>query len=90
MTAPTIPADLAQWCSAQAVRMQDELFDFLRIPSVSARTEHVSDCAAAAQFVADALTRIGLTATPALLGDQLLLRTDSHLWLLGEKRGQVH
>jgi outer membrane protein assembly factor BamB len=31
-----------------------------------------------------------ITATPALLGDQLLLRTDSHLWLLGEKRGQVH
>ena len=31
-----------------------------------------------------------ITATPALLGDHLLLRTDSHLWLLGKKRGQVH
>ena len=63
MTAPTIPADLAAWCSANDARAQDELFAFLRIPSVSARSEHKADCAAAAQFVADALTRIGFTAT---------------------------
>jgi outer membrane protein assembly factor BamB len=30
-----------------------------------------------------------ITASPALLGDQLLLRTDSHLWLLGEAAGAV-
>ena len=63
MTAPTIPADLAAWCSANDARAQDELFAFLRIPSVSARSEHKADCAEAAQFVADALTRIGFTAT---------------------------
>ena len=79
MTTPTIPADLAQWCSAQAVRMQDELFDFMRIPSVSARTEHVADCAAAAQFVANALTRIGLTAT--------IEPTPGHPIVVGEWRG---
>jgi outer membrane protein assembly factor BamB len=28
-----------------------------------------------------------ITASPALLGNQLLLRTDSHLWLLGEEAG---
>ena len=60
---PTIPADLNSWCAANDDRARDELFTFLRIPSVSARTEHKSDCAAAAQFVADALTRIGFTTT---------------------------
>ena len=63
MTPPSIPADLAAWCSDNDARAQDELFAFLRIPSVSARSEHKADCAAAAQFVADALTRIGFTAT---------------------------
>jgi acetylornithine deacetylase/succinyl-diaminopimelate desuccinylase-like protein len=59
----SIPSDLATWCQAHDARALDELFAFLRIPSVSARTEHKADCAAAAQFVADALTRIGFTAT---------------------------
>ena len=61
--APTIPADLAQYCDAHDERARDELFAFLRIPSVSARTEHKNDCAAAARFVADALTRIGFATT---------------------------
>lgn len=56
-----IPDDLARYCDAHDTRARDELFAFLRIPSVSARTEHKGDCAEAAQFVADALTRIGFT-----------------------------
>ena len=59
----TIPSDLAQYCAANDARARDELFAFLRIPSVSARSEHKGDCAAAAQYVADALTRIGFTTT---------------------------
>jgi acetylornithine deacetylase/succinyl-diaminopimelate desuccinylase-like protein len=58
-----IPADLAQYCDAHDARALDELFAFLRIPSVSARSEHKADCAAAAQFVAEALTRIGFTTS---------------------------
>jgi acetylornithine deacetylase/succinyl-diaminopimelate desuccinylase-like protein len=58
-----IPADLATWCAANDARALDELFTFLRIPSVSARSEHKGDCADAAAFVADALTRIGFTAS---------------------------
>lgn len=61
VTAPAIPTDLATWCSANDARSETELFDFLRIPSVSARSEHKGDCLTAAQFVADALTRIGCT-----------------------------
>lgn len=59
----TIPADLAAHCEAQDARALDELFAFLRIPSISARSEHKRDCQAAAQFVADALTTIGFRAT---------------------------
>ena len=63
MPTPAIPADLSAWCIENDQRALDELFAFLRIPSVSARTEHAADCAAAAQFVADALARIGFAAT---------------------------
>ncbi len=67
-SSPAIPADIADWCSANDARAQDELFEFLRIPSVSARSEHKADCLAAAQFVDAALAKIGflteIVATP--------------------------
>src|SRR5262249_30807476 len=44
-------------------RFRDELFEFLRIPSVSARSEHNADTARAAEWLADSMRRIGLTAT---------------------------
>jgi len=75
----TVPADLAAWCDANDARAQDELFAFLRIPSVSARSENKADCVAAAQFVAHALTTIGFTAE--------LIPTDGHPIVLGEWRG---
>ena len=74
-----IPPDLAHWCDAHDARAQEELFTFLRIPSVSARSEHKGDCRVAAQFVADALERIGITAT--------LVETPGHPIVLGEWRG---
>lgn len=78
MSTPTIPADIATWCDANDVRAQDELFAFLRIPSVSAKSEHQADCVAAAQFVADALTRIGFDAE--------LVTTPGHPIVRGEWR----
>lgn len=78
MTSPVIPADLAAWCSRNDARAQDELFAFLRIPSVSAKSEHQSDCAAAAAFVADALTTIGFDAE--------IVATDGHPIVVGEWR----
>ncbi len=76
---PTIPADLAAWCTANDQHALDELFALLRIPSVSARSEHKNDCAAAARFVADGLTRIGFTAT--------IEPTPGHPIVVGEWRG---
>ena len=42
-------------------RFQDELFDFLRIPSVSAKAEHKGDVQKAADYVADRAREIGMT-----------------------------
>jgi acetylornithine deacetylase/succinyl-diaminopimelate desuccinylase-like protein len=41
-------------------RIRDELFEFLRIPSVSARSEHNRDTERAAEWIAGAMTKIGL------------------------------
>ena len=41
-----IPADLRKFLSDNDARIRDELFDFLRIPSVSASSEHNADTAA--------------------------------------------
>jgi acetylornithine deacetylase/succinyl-diaminopimelate desuccinylase-like protein len=73
-----IPADLASWCDANDARALDELFAFLRIPSVSAKSEHKTDCRVAAQFVSSALASIGFDAT--------LVETPGHPIVLGEWR----
>ena len=54
--------DLDAFFDANAPRVRDELYDFLRIPSVSARREHDADTRRAAEWVQAALQRIGLTA----------------------------
>jgi acetylornithine deacetylase/succinyl-diaminopimelate desuccinylase-like protein len=58
-----MPTDLDQFLGRNQSRIRDELFEFLRIPSVSARSEHDSDTARAAEWVAESLRRIGLVAT---------------------------
>jgi acetylornithine deacetylase/succinyl-diaminopimelate desuccinylase-like protein len=55
--------DLDSYFAANKSRARDELFDLLRIPSVSARSEHNADTARAADWVAAALRKIGLAAT---------------------------
>ena len=59
----TVPSDLHAWLSANDDRIRAELFDFLRIPSVSARSEHDGDTAKAADWVAASLKAAGLSAT---------------------------
>jgi acetylornithine deacetylase/succinyl-diaminopimelate desuccinylase-like protein len=58
----SIPADLDTYLERNQARIQDELFDFLRIPSVSARSEHRNDMQRAAEWLSDAMTRIGIEA----------------------------
>src|SRR6185503_14297887 len=55
--------DLDSYLAASQARARDELYDFLRIPSVSARSEHNADTARAAGWVADSMRHIGIKAT---------------------------
>jgi acetylornithine deacetylase/succinyl-diaminopimelate desuccinylase-like protein len=58
-----VPSDLDSYLSSNDARIRRELFDFLRIPSVSARSEHDADTARAAEWTAQALRDSGLEAT---------------------------
>ena len=57
-------------------RLREELFEFLRIPSISARREHKDDTRAAAVWLRDRLERAGMAAE--------ILETPGHPVVLGE------
>src|SRR4051812_16511074 len=57
-----VPTDLDNYLTEHAARIEGELFDFLRIPSVSARTEHDADTRRAAEWTAASLRSAGLEA----------------------------
>ena len=76
---PTVPADLDQYLSTHDARITEELFDLLRIPSVSARSEHDADTARAADWVAASMRAAGLDAT--------VHQTAGHPIVVGEWRG---
>jgi acetylornithine deacetylase/succinyl-diaminopimelate desuccinylase-like protein len=73
------PTPLDQYLDAHAARIRDELYEFLRIPSVSARSEHDADTARAAEWLRASLDGIGLTAE--------VVPTAGHPIVLGEWRG---
>ncbi|MFI5241921.1 MAG: dipeptidase, partial [Gemmatimonadales bacterium] len=56
----TLATELARYLDDNDRRFHDELFAFLRIPSVSARTEHRPDMRRAASWLADNLRAAGL------------------------------
>jgi acetylornithine deacetylase/succinyl-diaminopimelate desuccinylase-like protein len=60
-------------------RFRSELYDFLRIPSVSAKSEHDGDTRAAAEWLAEKLASAGLTSE--------VIDTEGHPVVLGEWRG---
>jgi acetylornithine deacetylase/succinyl-diaminopimelate desuccinylase-like protein len=74
-----VPRDLDAFFTANSPRIRDELFAFLRIPSVSARSEHSADTARAADWMADSLRAVGLHAT--------VYPTAGHPIVVGEWRG---
>ena len=71
--------DLASYFDAHAERARTELFEFLRIPSVSARSEHDGDTRRAAAWVRDALVAAGVPAD--------IHETPGHPIVLGEWQG---
>jgi acetylornithine deacetylase/succinyl-diaminopimelate desuccinylase-like protein len=68
--------DLNGYIDREMSRFQEELFEFLRIPSVSARSEHDQDVRKAAAWVADRIRDAGLSAT--------VVETPGHPVVLGE------
>ena len=76
---PTVPADLDAWLTEHDARIRAELDEFLRIPSVSARSEHRTDMVRAADWLARSMATIGLEAT--------VIPTAGHPIVLGEWRG---
>ena len=55
-------ADVHGYIEQNLERFRSELFDFLRIPSVSARSEHQADVKRAAEWVSSQCTDAGLTS----------------------------
>jgi acetylornithine deacetylase/succinyl-diaminopimelate desuccinylase-like protein len=74
-----VPTDLDAYLTTHDARIKRELFDFLRIPSVSARSEHDADTARAAEWTASSLRDAGLQAT--------VHPTAGHPVVVGEWRG---
>jgi acetylornithine deacetylase/succinyl-diaminopimelate desuccinylase-like protein len=74
-----VPRDFDAFFAANASRIRDELYQFLRIPSVSARSEHTADTARAADWLADSLRAVGLQTT--------VHPTAGHPVVVGEWRG---
>ena len=62
-TERAIAADLDNYFTREEPRMRRELDEFLRIPSVSARSEHNADTARCAEWLAGRLRDIGMQAT---------------------------
>jgi acetylornithine deacetylase/succinyl-diaminopimelate desuccinylase-like protein len=75
----TVPADIDRFFADNESRIRDELFELLRIPSVSARSEHNADTARAAEWVARSMRDAGLQAN--------VHRTPGHPVVVGEWRG---
>ncbi|HEX6309065.1 MAG TPA: dipeptidase [Longimicrobiales bacterium] len=70
---------VASYIDANRSRFREELFDFLRIPSVSARSEHKDDTRRAAEWLMERMREAGLEVS--------LHDTPGHPILLGEWRG---
>ena len=78
MTAST-KSDLTQYLDENYSRTRDELFDLLRIPSVSAKSEHNADTAKTAEWVRASLENAGLKAQ--------VFETPGHPIVIAEWRG---
>ena len=65
--------------SANKTRIQNELFEFLRIPSVSAKSDHNADTKRCAEWLSAQMTKIGLKTT--------IHQTPGHPIVVGEWRG---
>lgn len=74
----TEKSELNDFFDANDTRIQEELFEFLRIPSVSAKSENAPDVARAAEWLKTSMENAGLEAT--------IYPTAGHPVVIGEWR----
>jgi acetylornithine deacetylase/succinyl-diaminopimelate desuccinylase-like protein len=72
-------SDLAQYLEHSRQSHRNQLFEFLRIPSVSAQTDHKADVRRCAEWLRDAMKDAGLEVR--------VMETPGHPVVLGEWRG---
>jgi acetylornithine deacetylase/succinyl-diaminopimelate desuccinylase-like protein len=72
-------SDVQEYITGGLKRFADELFEFLRIPSVSAKSDHDADTLSAAEWLRTKLLEAGLEAE--------IVNTPGHPIVLGEWRG---
>ncbi len=72
-------SDVLKFIDGELGRFRSELYDFLSIPSVSAKSEHRGDIRGAAEWLAERMRDAGLEAE--------ILDTPGHPIVLGEWRG---
>ncbi len=72
-------SDLDQFLHDNDSRIREELFEFLRIPSVSAKSENDKDVVRAAEWLKSSLEKAGLKGT--------IYQTPGHPVVIGEWRG---
>jgi len=75
----SVPRDLEAFFTANRDRIRNELYEFLRIPSVSARSEHKGDVRRAAEWLAERMRAIGMETE--------VHDTPGHPVVVGEWRG---
>ncbi|HEX3393573.1 MAG TPA: M20/M25/M40 family metallo-hydrolase, partial [Acidimicrobiales bacterium] len=71
---------LGPWIAAEGRRIEADLLEWVRIPSISAQPDHAGDVARSARFTAELLTRAGLdhveiletAGAPSVYADHLL------------------
>ena len=76
---PVMTSQALGFIEANLGRFRSELYDFLRIPSVSAKSDHTEDTRHAAEWLSERLNEAGLSSK--------LLETPGHPIVLGEWRG---
>jgi acetylornithine deacetylase/succinyl-diaminopimelate desuccinylase-like protein len=74
-----VAGDLDRFFGREESRIRAELDEFLRIPSVSARSEHNADTARCAEWLAGQIRKVGMDAS--------VHRTAGHPIVVGEWRG---
>lgn len=76
---PTIAADLNRYFEENQAQIEEELFELLRMPSVSAQPSHNDDTKATAEWISRSLEKAGLKST--------IYETEGHPIVVGEYRG---